>query len=58
MCPIGWPTLTGAAVAGAAAYALTDREKAEPEELAVVPTDEETPDWISQLRQHRHAHRA
>ena len=41
--------LTGAAVAGAAAYALTDREKAESEELAVVPTDEETPDWISQL---------
>jgi tetratricopeptide (TPR) repeat protein len=42
-------TLTGAAVAGAAAQALTDREKAEPEELAALPTDEETPDWISQL---------
>jgi tetratricopeptide (TPR) repeat protein len=42
-------TLTGAAVAGVAAQALTDREKAEPEELAVGPTDEETPDWISQL---------
>ena len=42
-------TLTGAAVAGAEAQALTEREKATPEEPAAKPTEEEVPDWINQL---------
>jgi len=40
--------LSGAAVAGAAVEALADRQ-AEPEEVAIKPTDEAVPDWIAQL---------
>ena len=40
--------LTGAAVAGVAAEALTDREQ-EPAEAAVQPADEPGPDWITRF---------